>query len=261
MLLPTGLFSQTSVTRTTMLGCGSSNRYDTFLSPLDYKGTDVRFLSTVLRSRNMTATDGTSASALPLISDIQLTHDGGFDYTDNPHGNANTFAGHYNFALSLMHRWHFCDDKLTLRAGAMTDLYLGFAYNMRNTANNPAQGYASLGIGAAASASYILPLKLNKRSLSVTYEARLPLAGVMFSPNYGQSYYEIFNRGNYDNNVVFTSFATPSYRHQLTIDVPVSARLAVRVGYLGDIRQAKPNNLRQHTYTNDFIIGITKTIR
>ena len=91
------------------------------------------------------------------------------------------------------------------------------------------------------------------------YELALPLAGIQFSPNYGQSYYEIFSRGNYDHNVVPTSLVTaPEWRQLLTLDAQVSRQLTIRVDYLGNIQQSRVNNLRQHIWTHRFVIGLTK---
>ena len=227
------------IIKSTSFAIGQINRLDTYLSPEKYKGSDFRFISDIYRIR------------LDRWN-LNFTHEGAIDYPHNRADNANTLAGHYDFAFSMLkaikHRHDY-----SIHVGFMSELYAGFAYNMRNTANNPAQGYASLSIGGALKAYY--NLNIGSKALKINYEARLPLVGLMFSPAYGQSYYELFNNGNYDNNIVLTSIAVPQYRHQFSVDYPINGHTSIRIGYLGDYRQSKPNHLKQHTYTNSFIIG------
>lgn len=135
------------------------------------------------------------------------------------------------------------------------DVLTGFLYNTRN-ANNPAQGYARLNIAPDIIAAY--SFRLWKRSIQVRYELQTPLLGVMFSPNYEQSYYEIFSRGNYDHNIVFTTpFSAPSLRQMATIDFTLH-HTTLRVGFLGDYQQTKVNGLRQHVWSNLFLLGIVR---
>ncbi len=224
----------------TMVSIGHANRLDTYLSPEEYEGTDIRFISSSMRMSHGTW-------------DKQFTHEGAFDYTNNRAGNGKTLAGHYNFAFSMLKPLDVAVNRLELRAGFASDLYLGFAYNMHNSSNNPAQGYASLSLGATAIATY--KIKIFNKLLPINYEVRIPMIGAMFSPAFGQSYYEIFNNGNYDSNIVLTTIAIPQFKHQLTIDYPIGKHTNLRIGYLGDYRQSKPNHLKQHTYTNSFIVG------
>lgn len=226
----------------TQLALGGSDYLDTYLSPEKYRGFEGRFISEVLRD----------SRKRPMS--YSLTHEGMIATTDNRAGTASELSGSYDFAYSMMYRTSLLDGKLRLLLGGMVNYNLGFTYNTRNSSNNPAQGYMSLGIGPNVMLRYDLPLW--GKTFLINWEARMPFVGLMFSPNYGQSYYEIFNRGDYDHNVVFTSLAVPQLRHHLNVDVPLTERCALRVGYLGDYRQAKPNNLRQHHYYNAATIGI-----
>ena len=229
--------------RTTAIAIGATDRLDTYLSPQSYKGTTARFLSTVLRCR-------------ANKWDTVLSHEGAADITHNNADNADAISGHYDFSFAMMKRWSLMDNRLTLRAGGMTSLYLGFAYNTRNYANNPAQGYASWNVGLAGMTTY--SLRIGRWTMPITYSMRLPLMGIMFSPAYGQSYYELFYGGKYDDNIVLTDITVPTLRHELTIDLPLWKKVSLRIGYLGDIRQAKPNHLKQHEYTHSFIIRATR---
>ena len=236
-------FYQEHIIKSTSFAIGQINRLDTYLSPEKYKGSDFRFISDIYRVRQDRW-------------NLNFTHEGAIDYTHNRADNANTLAGHYDFAFSMLkaikHRHDY-----GIHVGFMSDLYAGFAYNMRNTANNPAQGYASLSVGGAMKAYY--NVNIGCKYLKINYEARLPLVGIMFSPEYGQSYYELSTNKSYDKNVVVTSIAVPQYRHQLSVDYPINEHTCIRTGYLGDYRQSKPNHLKQHTYTNAFVIGFVVT--
>lgn len=226
----------------TALALGQGNVLDTYLSPQKYRGIELRFVSEVKREsrkRNMA---------------YLLTHEGALSYTGNTAGNANNISGHYDFAYAAMYRWRLLDDHLRIYAGGMADMNIGFGYCTRNSSNNPAQGYISLGIGPQIMAHY--DFHLWKKDFRLTYETRTPWIGLMFSPNYGQSYYEIFGMGNYDSNIVFTSLETFQMRQQITLDMPVGRRTAIRIGYLSDIRQATPNNLKQHHWYNAGMIGV-----
>ena len=81
---------------------------------------------------------------------------------------------------------------------------------------------------------------------------------MMFSPNYGQSYYEIFSRGDYDHNIVCTYLGNaPALKQLLTLDFTLW-KTTFRVGYLGDYQQANVNNLKYHSYSNSLVIGLVK---
>ncbi len=232
------------INRSHMIGVGPTNILDTYLSGEHFKGSGFSFLATVERIK-----PDSRWSTL-------IEHEANLSSTDDRTKTLNELEAAYNFYWGKLYSWQLFDNRLKLQAGGVINASLGVIYNTSNS-NNPAQARAHLHVMPTGVASY--RFQLFKRQWEARYELSLPLAGLVFSPNYGQSYYEIFNRGNYDHNVVPTTFiAAPEWRHLLTVDAAISKKLTLRIGYLGNMQQQKVNGLRQHVYTHRFLIGLTK---
>ena len=233
------------ITNTQMFGIGNVNTLDTYLSPEEYTGTELRYVSHSIRENG-------SKLSRELIHQAQILS------VHNRKENNNEIGGFYNFQYNwqyALRKWNVGEGELLLKAGGGIDTRLGFLYNTRNS-NNPAQAYAQMNIAPNAVLAY--RFRLGNIPFQLRYEVQSPLLGLTFSPNYGQSYYEIFTRNNYDHNLVVTSpVSTPSLRQLLTIDITVR-HTTVRLGYLGDYQQAKVNQLRQHVWSNLFIFGIVR---
>ena len=234
------------VTNARMIGVGATDILDTYLSQEKFRGTELRYISHTMREP-----EGRHWGRL-------IVHQGNLAFADNRSGDGGEIAGAYYFSYGVRRRFAFPvgNATLTVRAGAQADVTAGFIYNTRGS-NNPAQARFDIGLSPSAGAAY--DFTVGGKPLTVTYEASVPLLGVMFSPNYGQSYYEIFSEGNYDHNIVPTTIgSTPSFRQMLTLDFRL-LHATWRVGYLGDYRQASVNSLKQHTYTHSLVVGVVKS--
>lgn len=240
---PRDTLGQKVITNAMMIGIGGTEILDTYLSPEKYSGPEIRFLSHTVRKRELAKWSR------------QIMWQGQFAFADNRSGDGNEMLGMVNFSYGAHRNWTFLGGDLRVKAGALIDASIGFLYNMRG-GNNPAQAKACMSVMPSAAAAY--GFRLLGKPFTVRYEVAAPLFGLMFSPNYGQSYYEIFSRGNYDHNLVPTTVgSTPSLRHMLTLDFRL-LRTTFRVGYLGDYQQAEVNSLKSHTYTHAFIIGLVR---
>ena len=233
------------ITNTQMFGIGTVNALDTYLSPEEYTGKELRYVSHSVRENE-------TKLSRELIHQAQILS------VRNRRENNNELGGFYNFQYNWQYalgQWNVGEGELRLKVGGGVDTRLGFLYNMRNS-NNPAQAYAQVNIAPNAVAAY--RFRLQNLPFQLRYEVQVPLLGLAFSPNYGQSYYEIFTRDNYDHNLVITSpVSAPSLRQQLTLDFTVR-HTTFRVGYLGDYQQAKINQLRQHVWSNLLVLGIVR---
>lgn len=234
--------AQTVNTNTWQIGVGTTHVLDTYLSQEKFSGAGMTLLSTYERHR-----DNCRWSTL-------FEHELNVSTVGDRSDKREELQGSYTLFGGAMRQWEH--GPLLLQAGAMLAADIGFIYNTSNS-NNPAQGRLSLQLMPTGTASYAL--QLWHRPLRLRYELQLPLAGIMFSPNYGQSYYELFSLGNYDHNVVPTSFiSTPNLRHQLSADYPVCRNLTLRLGYLGHYQQAQVNNLKSHVFHHRLMIGIVR---
>ena len=233
-------------TRATLYGAGFTNVFDTYLSPQEYRGVEFRVSRESMRITRWM--DGRVS--------LQTLFQAHVGYTHNRVDNNKTFSGLANWNYGL--HYHFrLTDNFRLLAGGVGDFNGGFVWNLRN-GNNPASARAYANLDASGMA--IWDLRVRNRLVTLRYQANLPLLGVMFSPHYGQSYYEIFSLGNAGGVVRFTSLHNqPSLRQMLTADFPVG-RVRMRLAYVCDIQQSALNKIKTHTYSHVFMVGFVKEL-
>lgn len=228
-----------------MIGLGPSKVLDTYITPEKLSGKGF----TYLYIRDTAPTDSLHRWSTTIENEVD------FSSTEDRSGNVTDLEGTYNFYWARYYNLRPANN-LLLQVGAAANACLGFIYNMTSS-NNPAQARASISLMPSATAAYDFHIR-NQR-FTTRYELQVPLVGLMFSPNYGQSYYEIFNLGNYDHNIVPTTFiSAPTFRQVASVDWHYSKKWALRLAYLGNYQQAHVNNLKQHVYTHRFLIGLTR---
>ena len=234
-------------TTTHMLGIGQSKILDTYLTPEHFSGTGYTYLYIKDTAPTDTLRRWTTT----------IEHEVDFSKTKDRSGNASDLELTYNLYWARYYNLQPISN-LRLQVGAAANASLGGIYNMTSS-NNPAQAHASINIMPSATASY--DFRIGSQNFSARYELNLPFIGVMFSPNYGQSYYEIFCQGNYDRNIVPTTFiSAPTFRQTASVDWHFSKRMSLRLGYLGNYQQSNVNNLKSHIYAHRIMIGITRSL-
>lgn len=230
------------------VGVGATSVLDSYLSPLEYKGQEIRLQRETLRKT--TLSDGKIY--------VQTLFNAHVSHTENHTGNGEMIEGLLNWDLSYLYRFPSLTRKLTLLAGPTLELNGGAIYNRRNS-NNPAQAKVSAQL--AATGMLLYGFHAVKRDFLLRYQATLPLAGVMFSPEYGESYYEIFQLKHGGHHVCLTTpVSAPSMRQTLSLDFPVKNTL-VRVSYIGDIQQSQVNHIKSHVWSHAFLLGFVKNFQ
>lgn len=232
------------ITRATLYGIGRTNLLDTYLSPMEYTGPELRILRENMRMTKFM--DGKVSRQSLFQANVSMT--------ENKAGTGSEFSFLANWNLAYHYQFPI-SEQLTLMAGPNLDLNGGMIYNFRNS-NNPVNVKAYANLGASGIAMYRFRIK--EHPFLLRYQLNVPLLGVMFSPEYGQPYYEMSISHDWGKNICFTSLHNqPSFRQLLTLDFPIKST-TLRVGYLCDIQQAKVNQLKSHSWSHALMIGFVK---
>lgn len=112
-------------------------------------------------------------------------------------GGAKTWDAQIDGAWSAYYRFAMPVNGLVCGVGPEARLALGCAYLGRNS-NNPASARAALTAGASGMA--VWHQRLHRLPVTLGIRMSVPLLGAMFSPQYGEGYYEIY-LGNRDGLV------------------------------------------------------------
>ena len=228
---------------TFLIGIGQARQLDTYLSPMEYTGLQITFLT---QRERMTRLAGHRIS-------FQSTFFGAYTSTDNPAGSADYLGG--RLAYDAGWHYHYSPLKnLDLKGGALIGTDLGFLYNSRN-GNNPAQGHFSIDLSLSAGATY--DFRIKKLPMRAGYQADLPMIGMMFCPEFGESYYEISQNGVGHDILCAHPGNALNLRQLLTVDM-CFRRVTLRLAYLCDIRQQNARSIRYRDTSHSFMLGIVR---
>ncbi len=226
---------------------GSQNVLDTYLSPLSYTGLSH---GTLHRSeRPSRIGDGHWGVVFQTVTN--------FSYTASPTDDGHYFDLQGTLGAGLVRQWHPSRD-LRFTAGAMLQGTGGFTYSTRN-GNNPAQGRLAAELAPTATCEY--GFRLGRMPLKARAQLDAPLIGLMFTPRYGQSYYELFSLGHYDRNIVLSHpFNAPTVRLLTTLDFRLR-HTVLTVGYQADIRQSHVAGLKRHAWSHSLVVGFVRKVK
>jgi hypothetical protein len=228
------------ITQVYSLDTGGVTAYSSYLSPMRYSGWG--FALSGEWSKNLKQNP----------EKIQMTFAAKLDCSSllNPAKSAGMLGASAYFGWGLAAQWHpACRWHFTL--GGMFDLFGGALYLMRNS-NNPVTPLAYAGIDLTASASF--RFRFGRLPVVVRDVVRIPSAGAFFSPQYGETMYEIY-LGNRKDLVHFGWWGNSfGIDNMLAFDL-MFGRKFLRLGYRLDLRTFNAENLDTQILRNSFTIA------
>jgi len=225
------------------VGVGHASTYDSYVSPLNHGGLGLSMGYEAMRATRFN----------PQHWLWQLAVGAEYDYTGNPAGNRHLHLLAGNFTFDMQHRWRDVGmQRLDLAVGPMMQLRGGVIYNPANS-NNVVSVLARGSVGVTGMATY--NTRCWRLPVTLRYQLQLPVLGVFFSPEYDESYYEIY-LGNTRNLAHVGWWGNRlDMNHYLGADVHLGSTI-VRVGYQCQFERSHVSNLHVHNVTHSLVVGI-----
>lgn len=233
-----------SVNEGTLIGLGGCRMNDTYLSPEKYGGIGFRFMNERMR---LTKLSEYKISRQNIVNvDISSTMNGA--------ENANFLSAFVDYSVGY-HYLFLPDPYFKIKVGGSVRSMLGMVYNTRN-GNNPLSIHADIDLNFSLIAIYEFHIK--KHPLAIRYQFEIPFAGMLFSPVYSQSYYEIFSLGNTAEIFNFNSFGNKfAMRNYCTLDFPIGG-MTLRAGYFGMYYSTHVHRIDRYIISHNLMLGFVK---
>ena len=223
------------------LEIGRKSVLATYLSPLKYHGTSYTL-------------SGEWSKAMPFNPRNAIMHFDGkvcFDNLSNPAGTARMIGLNAGFKWGISWRNVF-PNGVQVTAGGSVDIDGGAYYLLRN-GNNPVQAMATVAISARLSASR--PFRIGAIDFLIADKVSVPSLSVFFSPEYGETYYEIY-LGNH-KNLVHAAWPGNYFglNNLLSLDLRFG-RTTLRLGYRCNILSTKVSEIVTRRIEHTVVVGI-----
>ena len=225
-----------------MFNIGGAKLINTYLTPIKYSGLDFGFAYERMQAMKFD----------PEKWVMRLTASIDMNKTDNPVRNADMWRLVGDVSWGMTRRWQLPYD-IVVAAGGSTGLDLGCIYNARN-GNNPVAVEAAWTVNATGYVTW--KTKILNLPVTLKYQPTVPLAGVFFSPDYGELFYEIY-LGNHSGLAHFAWWGD-YFRmdNLLTADLHFGST-ALRVGFRSDLLSTKVNHIVTRVVTYSAVIGVS----
>lgn len=229
------------------LGGGYTNMLDTYLSPQNYNGTHVILMGERFSQTTALGNRWYNQSLFSLHG----------DYTMPRSGSGLMVGGMVDYRLSYYYKVGLKEKGVNFYVGSQGQFRMGGIYNLRNS-NNPAQ--LKLAVNVAASAMIKCPFLLWHFPMNVRLQTDLPMLGVAFAPDYGQSYYEIFYLKECQKCVhVTTLHNNLSVHTNLSCDIQLLP-CTLRLTFTNDFYQWTLRGQYYRMYIHSIMLGYVKNL-
>lgn len=226
-----------------MAEVGSTSVIDTYLAPVAFKGVDARLEYERMQAMRFD----------PQRWVMQMHAGVEYGNLQNKPGNHTEHMLMVDYRWGMMRRWsNVLTPNLQAAVGGSTQLRGGAVYKPSNS-NNLVTAKIHWAVSLTAMASY--KWRVAKMPVVISYQATLPVAGVFFSPEYGETYYEIY-LGNHSGLAHFGWWGSRfDMTNALMADMHLGSTV-LRVGYRNTIERSWVNNLDTQIVTHMAVIGV-----
>lgn len=241
---------------------------DTYLSPNEYVGYYVGYSYLQIKPLELFDSDnkepkGSIFGNAPLVRHQRLIelleNNSRISSVSNRPQNKSMYFIDNDFKYSLLYaifKSRYGDWYL----GGGGDFNIGSVYSTGNT-NNPAS--MKLGISLIASTLYTYMLPVESMPIRMILNGNMSLAGCFFSPEFGESYYELFSLNNdffkriyfsHPKNLIKTNL-------KLSLDLPVLDWFNMNIGGFCNYYNSDINNINTKILSVGVSLGITNFVQ